>query len=411
MQLVRHRGLWSLALASGLAVFARPTPGHGDDTVRAAVTYFHEPAPNTPVTVVHPQVLYSQDYGTHVGLDVAYDADVVTGATPQVFGVDVVTAATQFDDTRHNGAVGLRFLTEFATLRVGGGFAGESDYLSGTVSVGASTDLWNRNTQIAVEYTHNFDRVCDASNSQTEELVELRALDSSNQCFTGSDLTTTRKLSIDSMQLSLTQVATPWLVLQIGAHGQILHGFQANPYRAVQLGNAAVQEHLPDTRNRVAGFARAKLALKPIRGSLDLGVRGYADSWALEAVSIEGGWNQYLFRPVIARIRARWHYQDSALFYRDGNQYASGGPVGSYWTGDRELSALMNTTLGAKVTYLWRAREKPFLRFVDQISVSAKSDLLFYRSLTENPDFSPNAERTGGWLDAVVAQLQIALDF
>ena len=398
-------------LAAAFGVFGHATTVRSDDTVRAAVTYFQEPAPNTPLIVIHPQVLYSQEYTDHFGMDAGYDSDVVTGATPQIFGVDVVTAATKFKDVRHNGSLGFHFMTEYATLRVGGGFAGERDYLSGTVSVSASTDLFNRNTQIALDYTHNFDRVCDASNSQTEELVELRPLDNSEDCFKDSDITATRKLNIDSMQLSLTQTATPWLVLQFGVHGQVLHGFQANPYRAVQLGNAAVQEHVPDARNRIAGFARAKFALKPIRGSIDVDVRGYADSWALEAISVEGGWNQYLARPLILRIRARWHYQDSALFYRDGNQYASGGPVGSYWTGDRELSALMNTTAGLKITYLWRARDKPFLRFIDQIGFSAKSDVLFYRSLTDNPSFSPNAERTDGFLDAIVAQAQVSFDF
>jgi hypothetical protein len=379
--------------------------------VRAAVTYFQEPAPNTALYVVHPQITYSQDYTDHVGLDLGYDMDVVSGATAQIFGVDIVSSATKFNDVRYNGAATLRFMSEYATLRVGGGYGGESDYRSGIVSTGVTADLFDRNTQLSVDYTHNFDRVCDAANSPSQELLELRALDSSEQCFQDSSLTATRKLAIDTVQLAWTQVATPWLLLQFGSTGQSLRGFQANPYRQVLLGERAVQEHLPRVRNRLAIFGRAKFALRPIRGAIELDVRGYFDSWAVEALTTELAWDQYIARPLALRFRARWHVQDSALFYRDGNDYASSGPVGSYWTGDRELSALFNSVYGAKVTYTVRAKDKQFLRFIDAFVISGKVDLLFYRSLTGNPEFSPNYDRTKGLFDGLVAQLQAGFDF
>lgn len=412
MQLSPRGWLRRAGLLAPLATLCAPAGVHGDDQVRAAVTYFAEPAPNTALNVVHPQVTYSQDFGEHFGLGVGYDADVVSGATPQVFGVDAVTAATKFDDVRHNGSLGLRFLTEFATLRVGGGFAGESDYRSGTVSAGITADLFDRNSQLALDYTHNFDSVCDADNVVAEELLELRALDSSEECFDrSSDLTATRKLAIDSMQLSWTQVTTPWLLLQFGATGQVLRGFQANPYRQVLLGERAVQEHMPDGRNRLAVFARGKFAIKPIRGAIQLDVRGYLDSWSMRALTTELAWDQYIARPIVVRVRARWHVQDSALFYRDGNDYASSGAIGSFWTGDRELSALFNSTYGVKATYTIRAKSKQFLRFIDAFVVSAKADMLLYRSRTANPEFSPNFDRTKGLLDGVVVQAQAGFDF
>ncbi|HET6583948.1 MAG TPA: DUF3570 domain-containing protein [Nannocystaceae bacterium] len=412
MQLGRHRRRRALAcLGAAALAWATPAGTRADDRVRAAVTYFQEPAPNTALYVVHPQVAYSQDFGEHVGVDVGYDMDVVSGATAQIFGVDVVSSATQFSDIRYNGSLGLRFLTEYATLRVAGGYGGENDYRSGIINTGVTVDLFDRNTQIAVDYTHNFDRVCDAPNSASQELLELRALDSSSQCFEKSPLTATRKLSIDTVQLAVTQVATPWLLLQFGSTGQFLRGFQANPYRQVLLGERAVQEHLPNVRNRLAVFGQAKFALRPIRGAIELGVRGYFDSWALDAVSTELAWDQYVARPLSVRFRARWHVQDSALFYRDGNDYASSGPVGSYWTGDRELSSLFNSVYGAKVTYTARAKEKQFLRFIDAFVVSGKVDLLFWRSLTASPEFSPNYDRTQGLLDGFVVQVQAGFDF
>jgi uncharacterized protein DUF3570 len=403
----------TLACAGAFALAsAVPLRLSADDQVKAAVTYFVEPAPNTELTVVHPQVAYSQDFGDHFGIAAGYDADVVSGATPQIFGVDVTSSATKFSDVRHNGQLGFRFLSEYATMRVGGGFAGERDYRSGTVNTGITADLFDRNTQIAIDYTHNFDRVCDAANAANQELLSLRALDSSGECFDKSSATTsTRKLAIDTVQLSLTQVATPWLLLQLGTTGQSLRGFQANPYRQVLLGERAVQEHLPDVRNRIAFYANTKFALRPIRGSIEVDLRGYFDSWSVKAFTAELAWDQYIVRPIVIRARARWHVQDSALFYRDGNQYATGGPIGSFWTGDRELSALFNSVYGIKASYFLRAKDKQFAKFIDAFVFSGKVDLLFYRSLTNNPTFSPNWDRTKGLLDAVVVQAQAGFDF
>lgn len=409
---VRRAIAMATAVAFGVAAQCSADVSRADDRVRAAITYFAEPAPNTGLNVVHPQVEYQQDFGEHFGLGVGYDADVVSGATPQVFGVDAVTAATDFNDVRHNGALGLRFLGEYATLRVGGGFAGESDYRSGTVNAGITADLFDRNSQISLDYTHNFDRVCDADNGVAEDLLELRALDSSDQCFDGgSTITSTRKLAIDSMQLAWTQIVTPWLVLQFGASGQMLRGFQANPYRQVLLGERAVQEHMPDVRNRIAAFVRSKFAIKKIRGAIEFDMRGYLDSWSIRALTTELAWDQYIARPISVRVRARWHVQDSALFYRDGNDYASSGALGSFWTGDRELSSLFNSVYGVKASYTIRAKEKQFARFIDAFVISAKADMLMYRSLTDNPEFSPNYDRTRGLIDAVVIQAQAGFDF
>lgn len=397
------------ACVLGLVVLLAPSSTRADDKVAAAVTYFLEPAPETGLNVIHPQVSYSQEYTDHFGMNIGYNADIVSGATVQIF--DTVTRATPFSDVRHAGSLGFDFMTDNATFAVGGGFAGERDYLSGTVNAGMAADMFNRNTNVALDYTHNFDRVCDAANAENQELLELAPLDQSEPCFTDSDLVETRKLNIDSAQLTVNQVLTPWWVLQVGVTGQVINGFQSNPYRQVRLGPRAVQEHLPDVRNRIAYYARSKWALKPIRGSIEAMVRGYADSWAIESVTAQLAWDQYIFRNLLARARVRYHLQDSALFYRDANDYRSGGSTGTYWTGDRELSALQNVVAGAKVGYRFQSQEKPFAKFIDSINLSAKADFLFYESRTASPEFSPNYDRTKGLLDAVVIQAQLAFEF
>ncbi len=399
------------AIAFAITVLL-PMPLLADDSIRAGVTYFGEgSAKDAPVHVIHPQVRYSQDLGPRLGLDLGYDADIVSGATPQVFGSDVITGATEFKDTRHNGAGTLRFMSDFSTLSVGGGYAGENDYRSATLTVAASTELFERNTRFDLSYTHNFDKICDAANSQNQELIERNALSSSDNCFETSSVVTERDLAIDTIQATWTQVLNPWTLIQVGVTSQLLHGFQSNPYRQVQLGPQAVQEHVPDIRNRFAYFARGKFAIKPVRGAFELRARGYADSWAIESLTGEAAWDQYITRTLSFRIRGRYYLQDSALFYRDGNLYRQSGATGAYWTGDRELSALQNVTAGGKLTWRWRARDRSFLRIVDEITLSAKADLYFYTSRTETPSESPNFARTEDIIDALVVSANLGLAF
>ena len=64
--------------------------------------------------------------------------------------------------------------------------------------------------------------------------------------------TTWCDLTIDTTQATLTQNLSPTLVLQTSLYGQILDGFQSNPYRRVRVGPNEPQEHMPTTRARGA---------------------------------------------------------------------------------------------------------------------------------------------------------------
>ena len=215
-----------------------PARARATQDAAARVTLFREPSSaNAGISVVHPQV----DLGTTLGPDfrfgAGYEVDIVSGATPAVFGprsgsVDVVSSATKFSDTRQQVQGALSYQRPTASWSFGYSYGWESDYRSSSVTGGATTDLLDHNFTVGLSYTHNWDSVCDANNSNIgDQPLDLKPLTLSTGCFTNAADVTTQKLAIDTFQPSLSWTATPRLLLQIGSTIQILDGFQSNPYR------------------------------------------------------------------------------------------------------------------------------------------------------------------------------------
>ncbi len=131
---------------------------------------------------------------------------------------------------------------------------------------------------MGLAYTHGADQVCNRDNGMMNPL-EARALTGADECAkpdviygsdaldgTGARLTKWESLSIDTAQVSLTQNLSPTMNLQLALFGQVLEGFQSNPYRRVQVGPNTPQEHIPDTRAVVDHGAGEPLPAQAQRG-------------------------------------------------------------------------------------------------------------------------------------------------
>jgi len=381
-------------------------------------TLFLEPSNvsgNKGITVFHPQTDVSGTFGSGVGIAAGYAVDIVSGATPRVFGVtadsagrpvDAVSGATKFSDTRHQVHGGLSYSRTTADVSASYSYGWESDYRSHAVTVTTRSDLLDHIFTAGLSYTHNFDRVCDANNQQTGgDPLSRAALPSSEHCFQSDPAVTTRKLAIDAIEPSLTWAATPRLMLQGGGTLQILDGFQANPYRRVELGSGGrrPQETLPTLRQRYALFLRAAYAMPKIRAAVHAAARAYRDTWAVEAATVELTAQQYLTRFLLWGVRGRAHAQRGANFYRDAQDYRLYGPIGKYWTGDRELSPMRNYLVGAKLAYL-RIPEAGQKSFVSELEIALKWEALFYDL---DSKFAPNSDRSY----ATIWQLAISARF
>ena len=411
---MRRASIIRAAICSTLLSAAICSTARGEDRIDAAMSYFVEPAPHETLHVIHPSANGVIDLHRSVSLLLGYDADIVTGATPRTYGLpmDAISSATKFSDVRNVAHAGLEVRVGPTTLDAGYTFANENDYRSHSINASAKVDLWGKNTTFALSYAHNFDSVCDADNRGAMPL-ERRALSTSQGCFNpATQGLVVEPVAIDSYAASYTQVLSPIVLGELSVGAEIINGFQSNPYRRVRLfsGTVEAQESEPLLRERFSVQARLRVALKKLRAAVGGTGRFYWDSWNVKSGTIEVTWDQYLSRAWLLRLRGRYYQQGRALFYRDAGEtlsYDAVGPVGQYFTGDRELSPFRDYLAGFKISYLKTADERgKFWRWFEALDVNLKADLMKYDAMTPHP---PNEARYAGLIDAIIAQLSASL--
>lgn len=412
MQLSLPRAL----VAFGVLALAAPLV-RAEDHVDVGVTYFVEPAAKQKINVVHPSADLHVDLHPTFSINLGYNADIVSGATPRIYGkpsspVDAVSAATNFSDVRHAFHGGLEWRIGPTELQAGYTYAFENDYQSHAVDAGAKVDLWGKNTTFKLGYSHNFDSVCNADNRGAAPL-DRRALTSSKGCFDSKTMGIVEEsLAIDSYAASWTQVLSPILVSDLSIGLQVLDGFQSNPYRLVRLfsGTVEAQESDPTQRQRLAIQGRLRIAVKRAKAALGMLGRYYNDTWGIQSGTAELTWEQYLAPQLLVRLRGRFYQQSRAVFYRDAgelNSYEAVGPVGQYFTGDRELAPFRDYLAGLKLSYLKTADERGKIgRVFESLDVSLKADFIKYEALTPLP---PNIDRFNDAIGAIVLQAGLSL--
>jgi hypothetical protein len=385
-----------------LAVLMAADPARADPRVEAAshLTLFREPSSSgATVQVVHPQTDVSAGLGEALTVNAGYEVDLVSGATPSVYGSaqpDAVSGATKFSDERQQARGGVAIETPLIGLAAGYSYGWEHDYRSHTLSVSARGDFLERNFTLGLAYTRNFDSVCDQNNEAALSPLDRQPLTSAEHCFRSDQPdVVSHAVAVHTFEPSLVWIATPRLVLQGGGTVQVVDGFQSSPYRRVAVGSEGrtPQEHVPDLRQRFAAFARARLALPELRAAVSGMARLYRDTWDLRAATAELEVSKYLGPSLILGARGRYHRQSGAIFFRYASQYRTLGPVGQYWTGDRELAPLDTALGGLKLTYL-RRPERERRGWLDELELNLRFDAMIYYP----PAGAPNADRRGAFI-------------
>jgi hypothetical protein len=431
---MRNAGHIVVAAVALTALLVAPRPAAADDRVDLTTTWYQENRKGNAgnLTVVHPQFDVGTDAGEHVSLGLGYSADIVSGATALIYSSDAISSATTFDDTRHEGRLSLGFSGRRSALTFSGGVGSERDYLS--INVGASANIYlpGKNTNIALSYNHNFDQVCDRDNTMSTPL-EKRALIGDDACkkkagLIGKDnfapgnamtrITHWHDLSIDTMQATLTQNLSPTSNAQVALYGQILNGFQSNPYRRVRVSGVEAQEAVPENRARIALMVRYNKYLRGLRGAVHLMGRAYNDTWGLLSGTGEMGYSQYAGSNLLLRVRARVYQQREATFFKDAFFYETEGPAGAYFTGDRELGRLRHVTVGGKLSLIKVKRGGGnVFAFFDSLRLNLKGDILLLQELPAD-DINANIAgidrqylNSGQAIDAFVLQVGLLLGY
>jgi hypothetical protein len=375
------------------------------------------------LTVVSPHVDLGFELGRYFDLGLDYTADAVSGATATIYQSDAITSATTFSDLRHEVTLDFGFHGRRSRIGFSGTFGTERDYLSHAIGGNASIDLPGRNTTVALAYSHSYDQVCNHDNGMATPL-EAKALTGAEPCdksagFWGKDHpdpvngTKWEKLNIDTAQVTVTQNLTPTMNMQIAAYGQVLEGFQSNPYRRVRVGSAAPQEHIPNTRARWSLSTRLNRFLPALHGAAHFDARFYDDTWGVVAGDLELAYSQYIGQSLLLRVHARVYQQSAATFFKDAFFYETESTAGEYFTGDRELSPVRNAIIGGKLTVITLGGDHPVWGLFDKLQFNVKGDILFLDRLPANnlADNQMGIDKQflygNSFLDAVILQLAL----
>ena len=386
----RPRAGSRFAMVSAMAsLFCAGAAGAQAVTLDSRVLLFHEPSKGSGMTVYAPSTDLTVNPWDFLAVSGGWEADIVSGASEKIkggpisrVGADVVTGAS-VKDVRHQGRGSVTFKRDATQISAGGSDSSENDYKSRSFNMAARTDLFQHNTQFELAYARNWDSVCDTSHIGNTDPTLRQPLDTSANCFAkGTTERVVRPIRTDAFQLTWSQAWTPVLMTQLVYTGQLQNGFLSDPYRAVVLSTSgqAAQEHHPENRARQAFSLRTAYFVRPLKGAIRLGLRGYRDTWHLWSGAVEVEAEKYVFPWLRVRANARYYNQTAALFWSD--DYTGGeplyGPRGQYWSGDRELSPFSSYMFGGRALASLAADDRRIFGIFQGLSAAFGLDVLIY---------------------------------
>ena len=348
-------------------------------TVNSTNSFYRESGGGLNSMNINPSFRIRGDIKDRATIRAGWEADVVSGASVAVVDapssdVDAITSATKFDDFRNTASGGFSLHSDYATIDLDYSFGIENDYRSHGFSIGARSELFERNTTFEVSYARGFDSICNLAQPRAQEAVDRQRMPSSDGCFEAEDREEL-KLDLHTFQAGWTQAWAPVFATQVILTAQVLNGYQGNPYRAVWLGRSAAQEHHPENRARFAAGLGMRLWLKPFNGALQLFGRVYRDSWDILSGTVELAYQQRLAEGLSLRARGRYYNQTGAAFFSDNYVLF---PRGQYFTGDRELSPMSNWLVGGQLEYDIPPNDEGSVGIFDGFTIVAKFDFIKY---------------------------------
>lgn len=245
--------LRALTWLAALAFVVGSTAAEGEARAQAVTfdtthSLYTEAPTGSHMTVYTPGADLAATPWDFLTVNAGWQADVVSGASIAVKaggayaanhpGVDVITAAS-VHDLRNQAHGGFTLRNDNVSLTGGYVYSTENDYKSNAFNVAARTELFKHDTQLEIAYARNFDHVCDRVQVATAVSTQYIALENHDGCFTSSPSRISMPIDIDGFQGSWSQSWTPIFATQLVYTGQILNGFQSDPYRSVILVTAS----------------------------------------------------------------------------------------------------------------------------------------------------------------------------
>lgn len=302
------------------------------------------------VEITGPSLLVRKDIADEISVVANYYVDMVSSAS-----IDVVTTASPYTEERTQYSLAVDYLHDRTTVSMGYISSTENDYDAQTASFSISQDFFGDLTTVTIGYAKGDDIVRRNGQSDFQENV-------------------TRQ----NYQLSVTQILTRNMLVNVAGEVITDEGFLNNPYRSVRyldpttpLGYGFQAERYPRTRTSNAVSVTLKYFL-PYRAALKFKGKLYSDTWGIDANSVEVGYTHPYDDHLTFDVSARYYQQDSAEFYADLFPYQD---AQNFLARDKELSTFQSVSVGVGASYQWKVHWGP----VSRVSFNAKYDRIQFR--------------------------------
>ncbi|MGB5260083.1 MAG: DUF3570 domain-containing protein [Gammaproteobacteria bacterium] len=301
------------------------------------------------VEINGPSLLVLKKFGQNVAVTGNYYVDSVSSAS-----IDVITSgASPYSEKRTEYSAGFEYLHGNSVMSLSYTNSSENDYDANTASFGMSMDMFGNMTTVTLGYAHGWDTVSQNGNPTFSEDVRRH-----------------------NYRVGVSQVITKDMILEMNYEGITDEGFLNNPYRVVRYstaggGYATQPEKYPRTRTSSAVNLRSKYYL-PWRAALSGEYRFFADTWGIDAHTLEFGYTHPLAGGWLLEGSVRHYTQTAADFYSDLFPFFN---AQNFLARDKELSNFTSNTLGVKVSYDFI---KNGWRSIDRGSLNLAYDLIWF---------------------------------
>ena len=329
------KALFAAALAlPGLAttlVQAQAASAPTQTSLELQYSHYQEFQPRAErMEISAPSLFVIAPVGDQWAANLFLTTDSISGASPLYHDTLSGASGEGIEDFRKAGSVNFTRYFERATLRFGGAFSTEDDYIGRSLNVGTSLDSEDRNT------TYDFALA-----------VNRDGINSTN----GVAQAETRRG--EQLSVGVTRVLSPTSIIAASlgfAHGT---GYFNDPYKPL--------DKRPDGRDETTVLVRYNKYYNDADAALRLSYRYYQDSWALDAHTLEAAWEQNLAHDFIFTPSLRYYNQGKADFYVDP-PFGVGFYPNRNYSADARLSAFGAWDLGLKLGFPefagWRAEVK-----------------------------------------------------
>lgn len=313
---------------------------------------------NNGVWVHEPMLAVTQKIQKTSAISMHYLVDAVTGASRKVnapsLTVDAVTGASTRETRKEFGA---GFVRQWENAQIGLSFSksDENDYHSLSGALDARHDLFDKNTNLTVNFTRFNDDYSPLEN---------------NNGLGG-------KKQTNSLTLGWTQTLSRRTLGMISWGVTAIRGFTGRAYYHVLAeetaagavppapGGTFYLEAYPGERFSRAWVARVRQQFPSIikTGAVQVEYRRYDDDWGIGSHTVEALLNQYLHQNIFVQLRGRYYLQTAASFYRDrytaANVNRDDPDYLAYRTVDPKFSGFHSLAYSLKLVCLARDFLKP----------------------------------------------------